>query len=65
MSNLVEDIERFCSTHKMAESQFGILALNDKNLVPQLRAGRDVRMSTAERVREFIAVYRPEQDAAA
>lgn len=58
MSNLLADIETFCGAQEMAESQFGLLALNDKNFVPDLREGRDIRFSTAEKVRQFMVGYR-------
>lgn len=64
MSSLLEDIEAFCAARELSEAQFGLLALNDKNFVPQLRDGRDIRFSTAERVRQFIVTYRPESAAA-
>jgi hypothetical protein len=60
MPSLLTDIETFCGAQGMAESQFGLLALNDKNFVPDLRDGRDIRFSTAERVRQFIVSYRAE-----
>jgi hypothetical protein len=41
----------------MAESTFGRLAVGDWKLVSQLRAGRELRRRTAERVREFIASH--------
>lgn len=63
--DLINDIEAFCEAQGLTESQFGILALNDKNFVPQFRAGRDVRLSTVEKVRQFMLTYRPPQDAAA
>lgn len=43
--------------HGIAESRFGELALGDKPFVSQLRAGRDVRMSTARKLRSFMAEY--------
>lgn len=52
---LLAEIEKFCAEAGLSESQFGTLALNDKNFIPQLREGRDVRLSTVERVRAFIA----------
>lgn len=64
MATLLDDVLAFCATHEMAESQFGTLALNDKNFVPQLREGRDIRFSTGERVRRFMVTYRPESAAA-
>ncbi len=64
MATLLDEVTAFCAKHDMAESQFGVLALNDKNFIPQLRDGRDIRFSTAERVRQFMLEYRPESAAA-
>lgn len=64
MPNLIEEIDAFRDKHGLSESQFGTLATNDKNLVTDLRAGRDARMSTVEKIRAFMAAYRPEQAAA-
>lgn len=68
MSDLLSDIAAFLDTHEMAESQFGILALNDKNLVPQLRGDdgkrpRRLWPETEARVRRFMATYLPERAA--
>lgn len=63
MPTLLQEIETFCETHDLKEGVFGILALNDKNFVGQLRDGRDMRLSTVERVRRFMATYRPEPQA--
>lgn len=63
MEQLLTDIDTFCKLYGMSESQFGILALNDKNFVPQIRDGRDLRFSTAEKCRDFMASH--EKDAAA
>ena len=41
----------------MSETRFGELALNDKPFVAQLRAGRDLRGSTAKKLRDFMADY--------
>jgi hypothetical protein len=65
MSTLLTDIEAFCEANDLKEGQFGLLALNDKNFVSDLRDGRDLRMSTADKVREFMAEYRPEPKAEA
>lgn len=64
MDPLLKEIEAFCMAHSLAESRFGELALGDKPFVSQLRAGRDVRMSTARRVRAFMAEYAPAERAA-
>lgn len=57
MDNMLHDIETFCTEREMSEGQFGLLALNDKNFVQQFRDGRDIRFSTAEKVRQFMASY--------
>lgn len=64
MTSLLDDIIAFCEARELSEGQFGILALNDKNFVPQLREGRDIRFSTAERVRRFMVTHMPSEKAA-
>lgn len=64
MEPLLNEIEEFCMAHSLAETRFGELALGDKPFVSQLRAGRDVRMSTARRVRAFMAEYTATERAA-
>lgn len=70
MSTLTEDIAAFCQTHDLSESQFGVLALNDKNLVPQLngeggKRPRRLWPETEAKVRRFMANYRPTEAAKA
>lgn len=70
MTTLIDDIEAFCSTHELRHSQFGILAVNDKNLVTDLRGEggkrpRRLYPETEAKVRRFMATYRPDQQAAA
>lgn len=60
MANLIDEIEAFCREQRLSERQFGDLAVKDGKFVSQLRAGRDLRVSTVERVRSFMASYRPE-----
>lgn len=55
MNTLIQDVETYCSENGISESRFGELALNDRHFIRQLRAGRDLRMSTLERVRQFMA----------
>ena len=43
--------------HQLSEWQFGEQAVNDRHFVRQLRAGRDLRMSTVERVRRFMTEF--------
>lgn len=65
MTQLLDDIVVFIDTHDLSESQFGVLALNDKNLVPDLRGDRADRPrrlwpETERKVRKFMARYRPQ-----
>lgn len=62
--DLVTEIERFIVEHEMSATAFGMEALNDPAFVSQLRAGRDIKLSTMARVQAFMA-NRPPQDAAA
>lgn len=57
MQELLVQIEAFCRRHDMAETRFGELAMNDKPFVSQLKGGRDLRGSTAEKLRQFMADY--------
>lgn len=58
MEDLLADIEAFTAEHAMSEWQFGEAVLNDRHFVRQLRDGRDIRFSTAERVRAFMRDWR-------
>jgi hypothetical protein len=58
MAALLSDVEAFLAEHDLAAWRFGELALGDKHLVPQLRAGRELRFENEQRVRhamEFLA----------
>jgi hypothetical protein len=57
MIELLSQIEAFSAAHSLSEWQFGELALKDRHFVRQLREGRDIRLSTAKRVREFMSEY--------
>lgn len=61
MEPLTNRIDAFCEKHELSEWQFGELALKDRHFVRQVRAGRDLRMSTVRRVEEFMAEYRPDE----
>lgn len=58
--DILAEIDRFIQASNLKERDFGLLALNDKNFVPQLRAGRDIRASTVAKLKEFMASYRSE-----
>lgn len=52
---LLADIERFLARTGMDHTRFGKEALNDPAFVSRLRAGKDVRTKTIERIRTFMA----------
>lgn len=54
---LLRDIEDFLTRVGMAPSMLGKLAANDTALVGRLRAGSDIRMGSAERLRRFMSEY--------
>lgn len=54
---LLNEIEAFLATSTVKETSFGKKILNDANFVKDLRAGRRVLSSTADKVRQFIAEH--------
>lgn len=62
--NLLSDIEAFITTHTVSATWFGETALNDRHFVKQLRKGRRVWPETEQKVRRFMATYKPQQEAA-
>jgi hypothetical protein len=56
--DLLRDIEAFLRDFEMAASTFGAEAISDRAFVFMLRAGRDPKASTVDRVRDFMADYR-------
>lgn len=49
------EVEAFIAATGMSLAEFGLKAANDRNLVTQLRAGREPRSALREKVRAFIA----------
>ena len=64
MQELIAQIEAFCRRHDMSETRFGELAMNDKPFVSQLKSGRDLRGSTAQKLKDFMADYEQQKPAA-
>lgn len=64
MEPLLNDIAMFIADHGLSERKFGELALNDKNLVSDMRDGRSPSLKTVERLRRFMSAY-PNHDRAA
>ena len=66
MATLLSEIELFINAHGMSETTFGKLAMKgDPHFVKGLRNGRDIRMSTERRVRQFMLSYPQHQQEAA
>ena len=59
---LIDEIEAFLERTKMSATAFGKIALNDPPFVQQVRDGRDVKWSTVEKVRAFMADWQPPED---
>jgi hypothetical protein len=56
---LLREIENYCQRAGIAESTFGRHAINDGKLCSRLRSGKNVTLSTAERVKDFIQKNQP------
>ncbi len=55
--DLLKEINEFLTKHKMAPATLGRDALGDMGFVLRLRAGRDIRIGTADRVRAYMRTY--------
>jgi len=55
---LLADIEAFLAEAEMAETTFGLRALNDGKFVSRLRSGAGITVKTIDRVRAYIATER-------
>ncbi|MFZ4072103.1 MAG: hypothetical protein ACOYJ6_18660, partial [Caulobacterales bacterium] len=58
---LLHEIEAFIARHQIPASVFGLAAVSDRGFVGRLRRGGDVRLDTADRVREFMSAYVPQK----
>lgn len=63
--SLLSDIEGFLSRTGMSATKFGLSTVNDGKLVHNLRAGKDIRLRTAERIRNFMASFDADREDAA
>ena len=53
-NELLAEIEAFLRTRKIAETTFGLRAVNDGKFVPRLRAGANMTLSTISKAREYM-----------
>ncbi|MFT8953763.1 MAG: hypothetical protein ABF979_16015 [Gluconobacter sp.] len=58
-SALLREIEAFTRGAGIAESTFGLQAVNDGKLVRRLRSGGRTFRETEDRIRNFMANYSP------
>ncbi len=54
---LLDEVNSFLERTGMAPARMGKDAIGDPNFVRHLRAGREPRFGTAQRVRDFIASH--------
>lgn len=54
---LLEKIEAFIAANDIKPSRFGLDAMGDGALIPQLRAGRSLSLRNAEKVLLFMEGY--------
>jgi hypothetical protein len=59
--NLLYEIEKFLRRTSMPPTRFGRLAVRDPRLVGDMKRGREVRETMAQRVRAFIAAHEAAQ----
>lgn len=52
---LMAEIDRYRATHQMTATAFGLWAVNDPNLVRDLKKGRDLRWQTIAAIRSKMA----------
>lgn len=60
-AQLLPLIQSYCASHRMAESNFGYLAINDPRLVYDLRRGRRVGARVTQRIHVFMGLADPSQ----
>lgn len=61
INDLIGDIESYLARTGMTETQFGLAAINDGSLISRrLRGGMNVKISTIDKVRRFMADNPPE-----
>lgn len=58
-ADLIAAVTDYLDATGMAPTRFGRLVNNDRSLVAALWAGRDIRLSTARRIADFIAANPP------
>lgn len=57
--DLLAEAEAYCEARDVKPTIFGLEAINDANLLRDLRAGRELRRSTVAKVRAYMASGKP------
>ena len=55
---LLADIDAFCKTHQLNDSEFGRMAFNNVAFVHYLRKGRSIKLDTYDKALKFMKSYR-------
>ena len=55
INELLREIDAFIERQGMNPSDFGWSAIGDRNLYRHLKNGRDLRLSTLDRIRAFMS----------
>lgn len=58
LQTFLEKVDAFLVDFPLSETRFGELACNDPNFLFEVRKGRDLRLSTVERVERFMTGWR-------
>lgn len=58
-TQLLAEIEAFIAKHDIRASYFGRDAVGDLSLLNRLRRGGDIKLETADKIRRYMASYRP------
>ena len=58
--SLLQEVEDYCRGAGIAESTFGRQAVNDGKFCSRLRAGKNITLETAQRVRDYIQAQQTE-----
>lgn len=56
---LLSEVEAFLLTHPMADTTFGLRAVNDGKFMGRLRAGENMTLATLKRVQRYIRDSQP------
>ena len=61
-AELLQDIDAFLKRTGMSPTRFSERSTGDRTLMISLRAGRDLKLSTVEKIRAFMRTYVPDQE---